>query len=339
MQQPCNLIPCESLNPRALENINIAVLGYGAQGEAHALNLRDSGCRVTVAQRRPSVRYEAAVEAGFTPVTIAEAIQSAELVICALPDDKLADLYPREIRPHLSAGKTLGFMHGFAIHYRVIVPPPDIDVVLVAPKAQGRGVRNAYLAGGGVFALLAVHQDVTGTGRERALGWAAGIGSHRAGVLETTFANETETDLFGEQAVLCGGLSALIKAGFETLVSAGYPPQLAYFECCHEIKLLADLIHEGGIAAMREKISSTARFGDLTRGPRIVNDAVKQEMRAILNEIRDGRFAREFLEDAGSGGEMMSALLEADRLHLMERVGETLRSLCRKSESSALKPS
>jgi ketol-acid reductoisomerase len=218
-------------------------------------------------------------------------------------------------------------MHGFAIHYEQIVPPADVDVVLVAPKAQGRGVRDEYVAGRGVLALIAVHQDASGNARDIALAWAAGIGANRAGLLETTFRDETETDLFGEQAVLCGGLTALIKAGFETLVAAGYPPELAYFECCHEIKLLADLIHAGGIDYMRERISSTARFGDLTRGPRVVGDETRREMRALLAEIQSGQFAREFQTDSRGGRKLADDAAERDRNHPLEIVGRRLREL------------
>lgn len=325
MTKSCTAVPADEVRLDPILGLSIGVLGYGAQGQAHALNLRDSGCRVIVAQR-PGTRFEAAIGDGFAPVSIEEAVATADLLISGLPDDAVGGIYAREIQPHLNPEKTLGFMHGFVIHYQLITPPPDVDVILLAPKAQGRGVRNEFLAGRGVYALMGVHQNPTGRARQTALGWAAGIGAQHAGVLETTFADETETDLFGEQAVLCGGMTALIKAGFETLVEAGYPAELAYFECCHEIKLLADLIYEGGITSMREKISSTARFGDLTRGPRIAGEALRMELRAMLDEIRDGRYALEFLEDVRSGRKKMTGLLEKDREHPLERAGRALRT-------------
>ena len=321
------IVPSESASLTPLRNRTIAVLGYGAQGSAHARNLRDSGLDVIVAQRPGGPRYDAARSAGFDPVDIATAAQRGDLLIFGLPDDSAGAIYAEEMRPHLRAGQALGFIHGFAIHYGRIVPPPDVDVVLVAPKAQGRGVRDEYVAGRGVLSLIAVHQDATGRARETALAWAAGIGSQRAGILETTIADETETDLFGEQAVLCGGLSALIRAGFDTLVAAGYPEELAYFECCHEIKLLADLIHERGISGMREQVSSTARFGDVTRGARVVDEHVRAELRAILAEIRSGAFAREMLEDHAEGDARVRALCERDRAHPIEAVGARLREL------------
>ncbi len=328
MTRQVTAIPVHEASVEALADKTVAVLGFGAQGSAHALNLRDSGCRVIVAQR-PGPRHAQALAAGFEPCAVREATERADLLIFGLPDDTAGEIYATDIAPHLRAGQTLGFLHGFAIHYRLIEPPPEVDVVLVAPKAQGRGVRSEFLAGRGVLALVAIAQDATGSAKATALGWAAGIGSNRAGLLETTFADETETDLFGEQAVLCGGLSALIRAGFDTLVEAGYPPELAYFECCHEVKLLADLICEGGITYMRERISSTARYGDLTRGPRVVDDTTRQHMRTILAEIRSGKFAREFLEDTRAGAPRSRTLLERDRHHPLESVGRTLRALMR----------
>ena len=327
MSATINVIPKSFATVEHLRDKTVAVLGYGSQGHAHALNLRDSGCNVIVAQRPGSSRFDAAVDAGFEPVEIPVAVQAADLLIFGLPDDVAAGVYDAQIRPSLRPDQTLGFIHGFLIHYRLIEPPPHVDVVLVAPKAQGRGVRSEFVAGRGVLALLAIHHDATGGARQTALGWAAGIGAHRAGILETTFKDETETDLFGEQAVLCGGLSALIKAGFATLVDAGYPAELAYFECCHEVKLLADLLYEGGITHMRERISSTARFGDLTRGPRLVGDAVRAAMRSLLAEIQSGQFAREFLSDAERGGELSRELVERDRAHPIEAVGRRLREL------------
>jgi ketol-acid reductoisomerase len=321
------VIPKNSATVDSLRAKTVAVLGYGSQGQAHALNLRDSGCSVLVAQRAGGPRFDAAVDAGFEPVPIPDAVKVADLLVIGLPDDAAPQVYENLIRPHLRPGLTLGFMHGFVIHYREIEPPPDVDVVLVAPKAQGRAVRSEYVAGRGVLALIAIHQDASGQARQTALGWAAGIGSNRCGILETTFKDETETDLFGEQAVLCGGLTALVKAGFETLVAAGYPPELAYLECCHEIKLLADLIHDGGIAYMRERISSTARFGDLTRGPRLIGDQTRDEMQKLLAEIRSGQFAQEFLEDNRRGRKLSHDLSERDRAHAIETVGRELREL------------
>jgi ketol-acid reductoisomerase len=310
----------------------VAVLGYGSQGEAHAQNLRDSGVRVIVAQRPGGPRYAAALAAGFDPTKPAAAVRSADLLIFGWPDETVPALYAEHVRPYLRAGQALGFMHGFVVTYRQIDLPPDVDVILVAPKAQGRGVRSEYLAGRGVFALVAVEQDATGRALETALGWAAGIGAGRAGIFQTTFREETETDLFGEQAVLCGGLSALIRAGFETLVEAGYPPELAYFECCHEIKLLADLVHEGGITYMRERVSNAARYGDLTRGPRVIGPAVREAMRQVLAEIRSGEFADELASEAVGGYRRFRQLTERDRAHPLERVGQELRALPRPQE-------
>jgi ketol-acid reductoisomerase len=327
MSPRVTIIPKASATVDYLREKTVAVLGYGSQGAAHAHNLRDSGCRVLVAQRPGSPRFDAAVDSGFEPVEIPEAVNAADLLIFGLPDDVAPAVYERQMRPHLRPGQALGFMHGFVIHYEQIRPPADVDVVLVAPKAQGRGVRDEYVAGRGVLALIAIAQNASGHARDVALAWAAGIGANRAGIIETTFKDETETDLFGEQAVLCGGLTALIKAGFETLVAAGYPPELAYFECCHEVKLLADLIHDGGITYMRERVSSTARFGDLTRGPRLVGDETRREMQRLLREIQSGQFAHEFLEDNRQGRKASSKLTKRDRSHPIETVGRTLREL------------
>ena len=327
MSSRAKIIAKDSANLEPLRDKTVAILGFGSQGAAHAMNLRDSGCNVIVAQRTGSPRHDAALDAGFMPHSIEEATLAADLLLFGLPDDAMGGIFDQQIQPHLRAGQTLGFMHGFAIHCELVRPPTNVDVVLVAPKSQGRGVRNEYLAGRGVLALIAMHQDASGQARDRALAWAAGIGSARAGLIETTFKDETETDLFGEQAVLCGGLTALIKSGFETLVEAGYPAELAYFECCHEVKLLADLIHAGGVEFMRRNISSTARFGDLTRGPRIVSPRVRDEMRQILAEIRSGEFAREFIDDAQSGGQKAEKLMRADEPHPLEAVGRRLRQL------------
>jgi ketol-acid reductoisomerase len=248
------------------------------------------------------------------------------MLIFGLPDEVIPEVFEREVRPRLKNGQTLGFLHGFVVHYERVVAPPHVDVVLVAPKGQGRAVRREFLVGQGVASLVAVHRDASGKARQRALAWAAGIGSARSAIYETTFADETETDLFGEQAVLCGGLTALIKVGFETLVEAGYPAELAYFECCHEVKLLADLIQAGGITYMRERVSNTARFGDLTRGPRIVDDHVRGRLREVLAEIRSGAFARELAAEREAGYPTFTALTERDRLHPLERIGAEVRA-------------
>ncbi|TWT41773.1 Ketol-acid reductoisomerase [Phycisphaerae bacterium RAS1] len=287
-----------------LADRTVAVLGFGAQGAAHALNLRDSGVRTIVGQRPGGPRHAAAAAQGFSPVSIAEAARQADLLILALPDDAAPAVFQSEILPHLHGGQALGFIHGFNIHYQCIQPPAELDVLLVAPKAQGRAVRSEFALGRGVMSLIAVGQDASGSARKTALGWAAALGSARSAIFETTFKDETESDLFGEQAVLCGGLTALIQAGFDTLVAAGYPAELAYFECCHEVKLIADLIHDMGIEAMRQRISTTARYGDITRGPRVIDEHVREQMRRILDEIRSGAFAREFL---AAGGRKLAA--------------------------------
>lgn len=281
------------LNGRA-----VGVLGFGTQGSAHARNLRDSGVSVLVGQRSGGAGETAAREAGFEVLPISDVARRADLLIFGLPDEQTPEVYSEQIRPHLRPGQTLGFMHGYVVTYRLIEWPPRVDVVLVAPKGQGRAVRRHFEAGGGVASLVAIEQDASGNALQTALGWAAGIGSHRSAILRTTFREETETDLFGEQAVLCGGMSALVQAGFETLVNAGYAPELAYIECCHELKLVVDLVHAHGIQGMRRRISSTARYGDRTRGPRVIDEHVRQSLAAILAEIRQGRFAQE-LQAAG----------------------------------------
>ncbi len=310
-----------------LKDQTICVLGYGSQGHAHALNLRDSGLKVIVGLRRGGPSYEKAKADGFDPLPPAEACAKADVIMVLVPDQIQPQVYNEAIKPNLSAGKMLMFAHGFNIHFGQIVPPPDVDVTMVAPKGPGHLVRREYERGAGVPCLVAVQQDATGKALKRALAYAKGIGGTRAGVLETTFREETETDLFGEQCVLCGGVSALIKAGFETLVEAGYQPEIAFFECCHELKLIVDLIYEGGLAFMRYSISDTAEYGDLTRGPRIINDEVKKEMKRILEEIQSGRFAREWILENQANRPVMNALRRREAEHPIEEVGAKLRAM------------
>ena len=310
-----------------LENQTICILGYGSQGHAHALNLRDSGLNVIVGLRKGGASYEKAKADGFEPLPPEEACAKADVIMVLVPDQIQPQIYEQAIRSHLSAGKMLMFAHGFNIHFGQIVPPPDVDVTMVAPKGPGHLVRREYERGAGVPCLVAVQQDATGKALKRALAYAKGIGGTRAGVLETTFQEETETDLFGEQCVLCGGVAALIKAGFETLVEAGYQPEIAYFECCHELKLIVDLIYEGGLAFMRYSISDTAEYGDLTRGPRIVNEKVKEEMKRILEEIQSGQFAREWILENQANRPVMNALRRREAEHPIEEVGAKLRAM------------
>ncbi|MBX6422321.1 ketol-acid reductoisomerase [Thermosulfurimonas sp. F29] len=310
-----------------LQGKTIAVLGYGSQGHAHALNLRDSGLEVIVGLRPGGASFEKARADGFEPLPPSEACARAEVIMVLVPDQIQPQLYKEAIEPNLSAGKMLMFAHGFNIHFGQIVPPKDVDVTMVAPKGPGHLVRREFERGAGVPCLVAVHQDATGEALKRALAYAKGIGGTRAGVIETTFREETETDLFGEQCVLCGGVAALIKAGFETLVEAGYQPEIAYFECCHELKLIVDLIYEGGLSFMRYSISDTAEYGDLTRGPRIVNESVKQEMKRILEEIQSGRFAREWILENRAGRPVMNALRRREAEHPIEEVGRRLRDM------------
>lgn len=305
----------------------IAIVGYGSQGHAHALNLKDSGMNVVVGLYPGSKSAQKAKDAGLTVLPVAEAAQKADLIMILLPDEVQKTVYANEIAPYLSAGKVLAFAHGFNIHFAQVVPPSDVDVIMVAPKGPGHLVRRTYEQGEGVPCLFAVYQDATGQARDRAMAYAKGVGGTRAGILETTFREETETDLFGEQVVLCGGLSALIKAGFETLVAAGYQPELAYFECLHEVKLIVDLIVEGGLAKMRDSISNTAEYGDLTRGPRIVTDETRAEMKKILTEIQTGQFAREFVLENQSGKPGFTAMRRREAEHPIEEVGKDLRAM------------
>ncbi len=308
-----------------LKGKTVAVIGYGSQGHAQTQNLRDSGLDVLVGLRPGGPSYESAMSHGFKTVTIEEAAKAGDIIHILLPDEVQAGIYDSQIARHLKRGKTLNFSHGFNIHFKQIVPPEDVDVIMVAPKGPGDLVRSEYQRGGGVPCLLAVHQDPSGTAKNTALAYARGIGGTRAGVIETTFAEETETDLFGEQTVLCGGVSALVKAGFDTLVEAGYQPELAYFECMHELKLIVDLFYEGGLTRMRDNISNTAEYGDLTRGPVVINEAVRKEMKKILKDIQSGKFASEWVEENKSGGANFNALREKEKGLLVEKVGKELR--------------
>jgi len=314
-------------NLDVLAGKTIAIIGYGSQGHAHALNLRDSGLDVIVGLYPGSKSTAKAEAEGLTVKTVADAAAAADFIMILLPDEAMKTVYKHEIEQNLTAGKVLAFAHGFNIHFAQIVPPADVDVVMIAPKGPGHLVRRTYEQGEGVPALFAIYQDASGRGRDRAMAYAKGIGGTRAGVLETTFREETETDLFGEQVVLCGGLSALIKAGFETLVDAGYQPELAYFECLHEVKLIVDLIVEGGLAKMRDSISNTAEYGDLTRGPRIVTDATRLEMKKILTEIQTGQFAREFVLENQAGKPGFTAMRRREAEHPIEEVGKDLRAM------------
>ncbi|NER35720.1 MAG: ketol-acid reductoisomerase [Oscillatoria sp. SIO1A7] len=305
----------------------IAIVGYGSQGHAHALNLKDSGMNVIVGLYPGSKSAAKAKEAGLEVKNVAEATAAADWIMILLPDEVQKTVYKTEIEPNLTEGKVISFAHGFNIHFGQVVPPPTVDVVMVAPKGPGHLVRRTYEQGEGVPCLFAIFQDATGQARDRAMAYAKGIGGTRAGILETTFREETETDLFGEQVVLCGGLTALIKSGFETLVDAGYQPELAYFECLHEVKLIVDLIIEGGLAQMRDSISNTAEYGDYTRGPRIVNDETRAEMKKILKEIQSGQFAREFVLENQSGKPGFTAMRRKEAEHSIEEVGKDLRAM------------
>ncbi len=310
-----------------LKGKTVAIIGYGSQGHAQAQNLRDSGIKVVVSDLKGSPNWEMAVKAGFEPVSAQEAAKKADIIQILTPDEAQAKVYKDDIVQHLKEGKALVFSHGFNIHFGQIVPPSNIDVFMVAPKGPGHLVRRMYEDGGGVPCLLAIFQEYTGKARDIGLAYAKGIGGTRAGVIETTFAEETETDLFGEQAVLCGGLTSLIKTGFEVLVEAGYQPEMAYFECMHEVKLITDLLHEGGIGWMRHSISNTAEYGDLTRGPRIVTQKTKVEMKKILKEIQSGEFAKEWILENQANRPVFNALAKKDEKHLIEIVGKKLRSM------------
>jgi len=310
-----------------LKGKKVGILGYGSQGHAHAQNLRDSGVEVIVAELPGTANYQLACEHKFKPVTAAEATKACHLVVMTLPDEVQPKVYRAEIQGNLKPGQTLGFTHGFNIHFGQIVPPEGVDVVMIAPKGPGHLLRSEFVKGGGVPCLVAVERNTSGNALPMALAWGLGIGGARAGILETSFKDETETDLFGEQVVLCGGVTELVKAAFETLVAAGYPPELCYFECMHELKLIVDLFYQGGISYMRYSVSNTAEYGDLTRGPRIVNEQTRAEMKKILKEIVSGEFAREWILESQAGRPVFNALEKKDRNHPLEVVGRRLRRM------------
>ena len=314
-------------NPDALKRKTIAVFGYGSQGHAQALNLRESGYNVIIGLDPTRGTAQRAREDGFEVVAPAEAAKRADYLQILTPDETQGELYAESIRPYLTKDKVLGFSHGFSIHFKTIVPPADVDVVMIAPKSPGHLVRRQYMEGRGVPSLIAIYQDASGKAHELALAYADGIGSTRAGVLQTTFKEETESDLFGEQAVLCGGLTSLIKKGYETLVEAGYQPEIAYFECLHEVKLIVDLIYEGGLARMRYSISNTAEYGDLTRGEAVVGDPTRQAMKKVLVDIQSGEFAREWIAEYRSGNKKFNALREIEKQLPIEAVGAKLRAM------------
>ena len=305
----------------------VAIIGYGSQGHAHALNLRDSGVKVVVGLHGSSKSNAKAAAAGLRVLPVSDAAKEADVIMVLVPDHIQADLYEKEIAPHMAKGKTLMFAHGFSIHFGQIKPPASVDVTMIAPKAPGHRVRELFTEGVGVPALVAIHQDASGHALENALAYALALGCLKAGVIETTFREETESDLFGEQSVLCGGVSELIRAGFETLVEAGYAPEIAYFECLHELKLIVDLIYEGGLGYMRYSISDTAEYGDYSRGPRIVNQQTRDEMKKILSEIQSGQFAREWIAENKTGRHKFLAMREAARDQPVERVGRELREM------------
>jgi ketol-acid reductoisomerase len=322
-----NIYYDKDANTELLRAKQIAIIGYGSQGFAQANNLNDSGCNVTVGLRPESASWRKAEQAGLKVSPVAQAAAQADIVMMLVPDELAPDIYSREIAESMTPGKYLAFSHGFSIHYKFIEPPADVNVFMVAPKGPGHLVRHEYKRGAGVPCLLAVNQDPTGDTKRIGLAYASAIGGGRAGIIETTFREETETDLFGEQAVLCGGLTSLIKAGFETLTEAGYSPEMAYFECLHEMKLIVDLVYEGGISEMRYSISNTAQYGDMTRGPVVVNDQTKQRMQTLLADIQSGEFARDWMNEARNGRARFEQLDEEGREHPIERVGQQLRGM------------
>ncbi|MBM2830517.1 MAG: ketol-acid reductoisomerase [Gammaproteobacteria bacterium] len=310
-----------------IQSKKVAIIGYGSQGHAHANNLQDSGVNICVGLREGSASAKKAKKAGVEVKSVKDAVNWADVVTILAPDEHQAALYRDVVEPNIKKGATLAFAHGFNIHFRQIEPRSDLDVIMIAPKGPGHLVRSTYVQGGGVPSLIAVHQDVSGKAKELALSYASANGGGRAGIIETNFREETETDLFGEQTVLCGGITALIQAGFETLVEAGYSPEMAYFECLHETKLIVDLIYEGGIANMRYSISNTAEYGDFTRGPRVITEHSRKAMKEILAEIQSGQFAREFILENQAGAPMMKAMRRISKEHQIEQVGEKLRSM------------
>ena len=314
-------------NLRLIKGKKVTILGYGSQGHAHALNLKDSGVEVTVGVRKGGSSWNKAKKAGFEVKEMGAAVKGADVVMMLLPDEHIAEVYREDVEPNIKKAATVGFAHGFNIHFGQVVPRSDLDAVMVAPKAPGHTVRSTYAQGGGVPCLIAVHQNPTKKARDVALSYASAIGGGKAGIIETNFREETETDLFGEQVVLCGGTTALIQAGFEVLVEAGYAPEMAYFECLHELKLIVDLIYEGGIANMRYSISNNAEYGDITRGPRIITEESKNEMRRILKEIQTGAYAQEFLLENATGATKLTSMRRIAGEHQIEVVGERLRSM------------
>ena len=316
----------KDINTELIKSKKIAIIGFGSQGYGQSMNLKDSGCNVILGLRQGGVSDTKAKDYGFTTMSVADAVKQADIIQVLIPDEVQAKVYEEEIKPNLRAGQYLMFAHGFNIHYNWIVPPKNVNVIMVAPKAPGHTVRSEYLAGKGTPSLIAIYQDVTGDSKEVALSYASAIGAGRAGIIETTFKEETETDLFGEQVVLCGGCTALIKNAFETLVEGGYSPYMAYFEVCHELKLIVDLIYEGGIDAMHYSISNNAEYGDLTRGPKLITKDVKNRMKDILKDIQSGSYAKEFMNEMLSGSENFKKLREANNNHLIEKVGSEIRS-------------
>lgn len=312
---------------KILKKKKIAVIGYGSQGHAHANNLKESGMDVIIGVKKGGAGWGKAEKAGFTVLTASDAVKKADIIMMLVPDEYMADIYKADIAPHIKEGAYLGFAHGFNIHFGQIIPPVGVNVFMVAPKGPGHLVRSEYTKGSGVPCLIAVHQDPSKNTKDIALAYASAIGGGRAGIIETTFREETETDLFGEQVVLCGGLTSLIMAGYETLVEAGYSPEMAYFECLHEVKLIVDLIYEGGISNMRYSISNTAQYGDLTRGPRIITEETKKEMKKILNEIQSGQFAKEWILECRANKPVFNALTKQGEEHPIEEVGAKLRAM------------
>ena len=310
-----------------IKNTKVAIIGYGSQGHAHANNLKDSGVDVVIGLHEKSKSIEKAKSSGFKVMSVADATKLSDLIMVLIPDENQADVYANDIVPNLKKGSSLGFAHGFNIHFKTIQPEADINIIMIAPKGPGHLVRSTYTEGGGVPTLIAVEQDPSGNSKDLALSYASANGGGKAGVIETTFKEETETDLFGEQAVLCGGATSLVLAGFETLVEAGYKPEMAYFECLHELKLIVDLMYEGGVANMRYSISNTAEYGDLTRGPRIVNGSTKDEMKKILAEIQSGEFAKEYIDEYKAGNSNFDSMRKDGEKHPIETVGAKLRSM------------